>query len=153
MTFLCICLHDLGKARGSTKRKFAFDSLMVETLAKQAGEPALSGNIDWQRPSCRYQGVIDWSPITGLLLVIETYPLTLPLRSDGFWVSWLCSYLIKFTIAGSLFSLRLFTIQYGERRAVVDVRFSTTNSNWTRSSIYNSTKCIFFSLIGETEVY
>ena len=37
---LRICLHDLGKARG-TKRKFAFDSSMIETLAKEAEESAL----------------------------------------------------------------------------------------------------------------
>ena len=38
--FLSICLHDLGKARG-TKRKFAFDSSVMETLAKEAEESAL----------------------------------------------------------------------------------------------------------------
>lgn len=38
--FFSICLHDLGKARG-TKRKFVFDSSMMEMLAKEAEESAL----------------------------------------------------------------------------------------------------------------
>ena len=38
--FFSKCLHDLGKARG-TKRKFVFDSSMMETLAKEAEESAL----------------------------------------------------------------------------------------------------------------
>ena len=38
--FSSVYLHDFGKARG-TKRKFVFDSSMMETLAKEAEESAL----------------------------------------------------------------------------------------------------------------